>query len=77
MLPWLEEFNKEFTEKRGDDISYKMAQLLRSSALLAEKFNLYNDPLLGYGIIDYSENSGEQFEYTLKSDGTVTYKHNN
>ncbi len=39
-LPWLEEFNKTFTEARGDDPDYKLAQLLRSSAFDAQKYKL-------------------------------------
>ena len=31
LLKWLEHFNEEFLEERGDDPKYKFAQLLRSS----------------------------------------------
>lgn len=40
-LPWLEDFNKSFTEGRGfDDPQYKFAQLLRSSITDADKYGL-------------------------------------
>lgn len=73
MLPWLEKFNKQFAEKRGNDPDYKLAQLLRSSALLQDEFDLDKSTETGYGIIPYHSKCGEEFEYTLKADGTVTY----
>ena len=70
MLPWLETFNKEFTDTRGDDPEHKFAQLLRSSA--EERFELDKSKSTGYGIVEYKADCCEEFVYTLKKDGTVT-----
>lgn len=72
-LEWLQEFNKEFTDKRGDDENYKFAQLLRSSYRDAEKYNLDNSICSGWGVMPYDCECCEDYEYTLHSDGTVTY----
>ena len=69
MLPWLETFNKEFNDARGDDPEYKFAQLLRSST--EERFGLDDSKCTGYGVVSY-ESTGGDFVYTLKRDGTVT-----
>jgi len=71
MLPWLEDFNKSFTENRGDDPEYKFAQLLRSSA--DEKYNLDSSKITGYGVIPYDQDMGEEYQYFLHRDGEVTY----
>lgn len=69
-LPWLEEFNKDFTEKRGNDTEYKFAQLLRSSERDAEKYRMCTDKHTGWGVCaGLCEGS---YTYTLKADGTVT-----
>ena len=70
-LPWLEDFNKKFTASRDEDASYKMAQLIRSSSNDGEKFGL--DPSIdtGWGVIAIDDYKGE-FEYLLKTDGSVT-----
>lgn len=73
-LFWLEEFNRDFAEKRGDDPDYKFAQLLRSSARDAEKYNLDDSLHTGWGVSRYDGNAGHEFEYTLKRDGTVTWR---
>lgn len=73
-LPWLTKFNKEFTEKRGDDPSYKFAQLIRSSVTMSEEFELDKSTETGWGVVKISEEMGQEYEYTLKTDGTVTYK---
>ena len=73
-LPWLENFNKEFTEKRGDDPSYKFAQLLRSSAFDSEEFNLDQSKETGWGVVKFGDSCGENYEYILKTDGSVTYR---
>lgn len=72
MLPWLEQFNRRFTEIRGEDPEYKFAQLLRSST--EPEFKLDTSKSTGYGIIPYDSTSGEEYEYTLHNDGTVSYK---
>jgi len=73
-LPWLEQFNKEFIEERGKDPEYQFAQLLRSSKKDEEEFNLDKNDYTGWGVVPYNEDCGEDFEYTLHSDGSVTYK---
>lgn len=72
-LPWLEKFNQQFTEKRGDDPSYKFAQLIRSSVLMAEEFGLDESTETGWGVFEYNDDMGQEYEYTLHTDGTVTY----
>ena len=72
-LPWLEKFNTEFTQERGDDPEYKFAQLIRSSVLMSEEFGLDSSTTTGWGIIPREEAWGVQYEYTLHSDGRVTY----
>jgi len=69
-LPWLKQFNKEFTKARGDDPQYKFAQLLRSSVRNARKFRLDTDPATGWGVFPTGRVQG-QYEYTLLADGTV------
>ena len=73
-LGWLRVFNHEFTKERGDDAEYKFAQLLRSSARDAEKYNLDASLHTGWGVIPFEDNWSEEFEYTLHKDGSVTYK---
>jgi len=73
MLPWLKEFNKKFAENRGDDASYKFAQLLRSSVFMQDEFHLDKSDITGYGVVGYYDNCGEEYEYVLHADGTVTF----
>ena len=73
-LNWLEDFNKDFVENRGIDPEYKFAQLLRDSAINAEKYKLDNSEYTGWGIIKYDVSYGEEYEYILKNDGSVKYK---
>ena len=73
-LGWLEDFNKCFTDKRGVDSSYKFAQLLRSSSKKADEFDLDPNEFTGWGVEPYDAYVGEEYEYTLKNSGEVTYK---
>jgi hypothetical protein len=73
ILAFLEKFNTEFTEARGDDPTYKFAQLLRATKRLEDEFNLDSSDVTGYGVIPFSAHASEQFEYTLNSDGSVSY----
>ena len=74
-LPWLEKFNKEFAEKRGDDPSYKFAQLLRSSVRDAEEFGLDTSTETGWGVVaNDGGDCGEEYTYTLLTDGRVIVK---
>lgn len=73
-LPWLEKFNREFTQERGDDPNYKFAQLIRSSVRMAEEFKLDDCPHTGWGVMSRRVNCDEEYIYTLQKDGTVTYQ---
>ena len=73
-LEWLKDFNKKFTENRGEDGAYKLAQLLRNSAFDGVRYDLDKSEFTGWGVIAYNDSCGEEYEYTLKIDGTVTYK---
>lgn len=75
-LPWLQDFNESFTKERGDDPEYKFAQLIRSSVLLQEKFNLDPSTTTGWGVFTFKTSDGlpdarQNYTYTLKTDGTV------
>jgi len=72
-LKWLEDFNKKFTEIRGEDCSYKMAQLIRSSAFDCKKYHLDPSKTTGWGVIRIDDYNGN-YIYNLKIDGTVTVK---
>ena len=69
-LPWLTKFNKEFTEKRGDDPEYKFAQLLRSTKVCEEEFGLDRSDTTGWGVMKKNQMDGS-YKYILKKDGTV------
>lgn len=70
-LPWLEDFNRTFTNERGIDPLYKIAQLLRSSWRDAEHYGLDMSTSTGWGLIEFNCNMGEEYEYTLMDNGTV------
>jgi hypothetical protein len=71
-LPWLEEFNKTFTAERGNDASYKMAQLIRSSERMGDEFDLDRSTTTGWGVVmGVGEGRYKDFIYTLKADGSV------
>ena len=76
MLPWLTKFNKQFTERRGIDPHYKMAQLLRSSVLMRDEFALDASEVTGYGVFEKFEDIGQEYNYLLLDDGSVTYTRN-
>ena len=73
-LEWLQDFNQDFTDNRGNDAEYKIAQLLRSSARDAEKYGLDDSKHTGWGILPMDNDAGEDFEYTLHTNGSVTHK---
>ena len=73
-LAWLQAFNKKFAVEHGNDLPYKFAQLVRSSAFDCEEFNLDGSKITGWGIYPYYTYAGQDFEYLLKADGTVSYK---
>lgn len=72
MLPWLKKFNADFTKARGNEPGYRMAQLLRSSVRDAHSYGLDDNHHTGYGIVSYGEEWGQEWEYILMADGTVT-----
>ena len=71
-MKWLEDFNKSFTEARGDDNTYKFAQLLRSSINDAKKYNLDDSKYTGWGVVKPDEDCDEDFKYRLLKNGKVT-----
>lgn len=70
-LPWLEQFNHGFTQSRGNDPVYKLAQLLRSSVRDAEVFGLDQSQFTGWGM-GYTKSMSYDYLYILRADGTVT-----
>jgi len=70
-LKWLEDFNKDFVENRGDDDEYKFAQLIRSSAFDCEKYHLDPSRHTGWGVLPLSSKCGAQYKYRLMKDGSV------
>ena len=75
-LQWLEDFNKDFVENRGDDLSYKFAQLIRSSAFDCEKYELDASRHTGWGVVDFNSDCGTNYQYRLMNDGTVQVSQN-
>ena len=74
-LQWLQEFNEDFVRGRGIDGAYKLAQLLRSSATMAEEYGLDKSKYTGWGVEPLGTDCGQEYEYTLHKNGKVTYKH--
>lgn len=70
-LQWLEDFNKDFVENRGDDTSYKFAQLIRSSAFDCEKYELDPSRHTGWGVFGMNSGYVGQYQYRLMKDGSV------
>ena len=70
-LAWLENFNERFVANRGNDLPYKFAQLIRSSAFKAEEFDLDASSFTGWGV-DKKGSHCYDYLYILKADGTVT-----
>lgn len=73
-LQWLEDFNRDFVENRGDDDVYKFAQLIRSSAFDCEKYHLDKSRYTGWGVIGFDSGYDAKYEYRLMKDGTVKIK---
>ena len=74
-LQWLQDFNNQFNKERGmDDPNYKFAQLLRSSARDADKYNLDASRVAGWGVLPFDNNSWEEYEYTLTPDSVSVKK---
>lgn len=75
-LQWLEDFNKDFVENRGDDTSYKFAQLIRSSAFDSEKHGLDPSRHTGWGVVEIGTDCGSDYQYLLSKDGSVVVSQN-
>ena len=75
-LQWLKDFNESFKRNRGDDSSYKAAQLLRSSAFDAEKYVLDASKYTGWGVFTEYNGGGVDVDYIYKlmKDGSVGAK---
>lgn len=69
-LPWLLKFNHQFTQMRGNDPEYKLAQLVRSSALMQDEFGLDPSTDTGWGLCAVDSCYGD-YQYLLKEDGGV------
>ena len=70
-LKWLEKFNKDFVEERGDfnqSVSAKFAQLLRATVENVEKMIYY-----GWEVVPYHNNNGV-YRYILHTDGSVSIR---
>ena len=72
-LGWLESFNQDFIEHRGVDPSCCFAQLIRSSIRDGVEHNLDLSKYTGWRVVAYEEEVGQEYEYMLHSDGSVTY----
>lgn len=70
-LPWLAEFNRVFSRERGDDPHYKFAQLLRSSVRDGDRHGLDMSQETGWGVLAFGQEYGQDFNYILRTDGTV------
>lgn len=75
-LQWLEDFNKDFVQKRGDDPEYKFAQLIRSSAFDCDKYNLDSSRHTGWGVVGFNSGYGSEYQYRLMKDGSVVVSQN-
>ena len=71
---WLSKFNDRFNKKRGDDPSYKFAQLLRFGSKYANTYNLDKSEFTGWGVSKYNSECWEEFEYHLTDKEVQVYK---
>jgi len=78
-LPWLQDFNEKFVANRGNDIPYKIAQLIRSSFADADEYDLDKSRFTGWGVHHRGTDPYlyANFEYTLKKDGSVSIRNLN
>jgi hypothetical protein len=75
-LEWLEDFNKDFVEKRGYDPEYKFAQLIRSSAFDCEEYGLDSSRYTGWGVVKFNDGYASVYQYRLMKDGSVQVSQN-
>lgn len=71
---WLTEFNDRFNKERGDDPTYKFAQLLRYSSKYGEKFYLDQSEFTGWGVLKYDNECWEEYEYHLTNKEVEIYQ---
>ena len=70
-LPWLLAFHHKFLEERGQDENYEAAQLVRSSVLMAEEFDLDTSTVTGWGLSTGKITGEDKYEYLLCQNGTI------
>ena len=73
---WLTKFNDRFNKERGDDPSYKFAQLLRFSSKYANTYQLDNSEFTGWGVTTYDSECWEEYEYWLTNKEVEVYRVN-
>lgn len=77
VLSWLTEFYAGFYKERsGGEVYYAepcLAQLIRSSVFLQEKYRLSRDKIGGLAVVSIAEYSGhgQHYEYSLLRDGRI------
>jgi hypothetical protein len=71
---WLSKFNDRFNKQRGDDPSYKFAQLLRFASKYGNTYSLDNSEFTGWGVIKYDEECWEEYEYHLTDKEVLVYR---
>jgi len=71
-LGWLTDFHKDFLSRRGWDVDYEIAQLVRSSARDADTYSLDDSAYTGWALVTTDETT--DYVYTLTKDGNVTIK---
>ena len=64
MLTMLKAFNEDFEHHRPEYPEYKIAQLTG---------HLLNSEYTGHGLVSYDADCGQEYEYTLHEDGSVSY----
>lgn len=72
-LEWLTNFSKDFAVNRGSDPAYKFAQLIRTTVSVNSEGKIERT-YTGYGVEEFDSSCGEEYEYTLHTDGTVTWE---
>lgn len=71
-LKWLQDFNARISQESVSS-EEKFAQLVRSSAMDCEEYNLDPSKFTGWGVVPANK-YGFDYLYVLKKDGTVVVK---
>jgi len=74
-LQWLKDFNEDFSIHNKNNSQYKMAQLIRSSIVYADKYNLGISKYYDWGVVNYDCDCGANHTYLLKENGDVIHKY--